>query len=177
MLIFNAHFQCSFSMLDNCHYNAVEGLRQKKMKCHNRRSESMTKLFQGLWHYMQKNSSKLINSQCNIYLTVFNCRKLDNGEIDDVLLLDLQLMKFTRVTVDLAYFFGSSSFYKFRAEHLDGLLKVYHKKLIQELAIFGYPKSVYTFEKFLSDYEDTWVFGFVMGCMHIQVSVNALLKC
>jgi hypothetical protein len=78
----------------------------------------------------------------------------------------------SRVTVDLAYLFGSSSFAKFRDEHLDGLLKIYYEKLIQDLETFGYPKSVYPFDKFLSDYEDTWVFGFVMGCMHIQVSIK-----
>jgi uncharacterized protein YhfF len=50
-------------------------------------------------------------------------RKLDNGEVSEVLLLDLQLMKFSRVTVDLAYLFGSSSLAKFRDEHRRVFLK------------------------------------------------------
>jgi hypothetical protein len=86
--------------------------------------------------------------------------------------LDFQLMKLTRVTVDLAYFFGTSSTAKFRARFLDDLLKIYHTKLIQDLEIFGYKNSVYPLEQFVADFEDTWVFGFIMGCFHMQVSSN-----
>jgi hypothetical protein len=100
---------------------------------------------------------------------------LENGEVDNVVLLDLQLMKFTRVTADLAYFFGSSSTVKFRAEFLDDLLRIYHTKLIQDLETFGYRNSVYPLDHFLADFEDTWVFGFIIGCFHMQVSSNHIL--
>ena len=77
-------------------------------------------------------------------------------------------MKYARPTVDLAYFFGSSTYFKFREEHLHELLQFYHQKLTAELAFFGH-KDVYTFEELMADYDDTWVFGFSISCLHIQV--------
>lgn len=96
-------------------------------------------------------------------------RLKDDGCSDEVTLLDLQLMKYTRPTVDLAYFFGSSSLASFRQEHLNSLLKVYHEKLTEELQIFGYSKDLYTFQDLLDDFEDTWAFGFIVSCLHIQI--------
>ena len=93
------------------------------------------------------------------------------GKEKDVTLLDLQLMKYTRPTVDLAYFFGSSSSAAFRKEHLKSLLEIYHKKLCQELEIFGY-SQVYSLEQLHADFEDTWAFGFVISCLHVQVRLK-----
>lgn len=88
-------------------------------------------------------------------------------------LLDLQLMKYSRPTVDLAYFFGSSTYPSFRQMHLEELLKIYHQTLTQELTTFGYsPQSdlvQYTFEDLKDDFEDTWGFGFALACLHIQI--------
>jgi hypothetical protein len=70
------------------------------------------------------------------------------------------------------HFFGSSSTAKFRANFLDDLLRNYHTKLIQDLENFGYKNSVYPLEHFLADFEDTWLFGFIIGCYHMQVSSN-----
>ena len=95
-------------------------------------------------------------------------RKLENGGYDEITLLDLQLMKYTRPTLDLTYFFGSSTFAPFRSKHLETLLKHYHDKLSQELKVFGY-ENVYSFEDLCQDYEDNWVFGFICSFLHMQV--------
>ena len=83
-------------------------------------------------------------------------------------LLDLQLMKYSRPTVDLAYFFGSSTYPSFRQMHLEELLKIYHQTLTQELTTFGYSVS-YSLEDLKDDFEDTWGFGFALACLHIQI--------
>ena len=96
-------------------------------------------------------------------------RRLEHGQTTDVTLLDLQLIKYTRPSVDLCYFFGSSTVPSFRKRFLRDLLKVYHHKLTQELEIFGYQPHIYSLEDVLSDFEDTWGFGFSISCLHIQV--------
>lgn len=83
-------------------------------------------------------------------------------------------MKYARPTVDLAYFFGSSTYFKFREEHLQDLLQFYHQKLTAELAVLGY-KDIYSLEELIADFDDTWVFGFSVSCLHIQVRENAML--
>ena len=80
-------------------------------------------------------------------------------------------MKYTRPSVDLVYFFGSSTDAAFRKEHKEVLLKIYHENLTAELEIFGY-KDLYSYDDLLQDFEDTWAFGFVMSCLHIQRQVN-----
>ena len=77
-------------------------------------------------------------------------------------------MKYTRPTVDLAYFFGSSTFVPFRHKHLDALLQIYHEELTQELGHFGY-QNLYSFQDLNLDLEDTWSFAFIAACLHIQV--------
>ena len=96
------------------------------------------------------------------------CRKLEGGKSTDVTLLDLQLMKYSRPSVDLAYFFGSSTYPSFRQMHLEELLKIYHQTLRQELSTFGNSLN-YTLEDLKADFEDTWGFGFALACLHIQI--------
>jgi hypothetical protein len=93
----------------------------------------------------------------------------DDGVVDKLVLLDLQMIKYARPTVDLAYFLGSSSTAKFRKTHLKHLQKVYHDSLSQQLVKFGYPLEIYPFTQFITDFDETWVFGFTTGCMHVQV--------
>ena len=95
-------------------------------------------------------------------------KKFEDGKATDVTLLDLQLMKYSRPTVDLAYFFGSSTYPSFRQMHLEELLKIYHQTLTQELTTFGYSVS-YSLEDLKDDFEDTWGFGFALACLHIQI--------
>ena len=76
-----------------------------------------------------------------LFCLLFWCRKSGDGKGSDVTLLDLQLMKYSRPSVDLAYFFGSSTYPSFREMYLEELLKVYHQTLVDELAIFGYKLS------------------------------------
>ena len=107
--------------------------------------------------------------------------KNEDGSADKLVLLDLQLMKYTRPTVDLAYFFGSSTSAAFRSQHLDHLLQVYHDQLGEELGIFGYNiKSLYPLDKLKDDFQDTWHFGFVVASLHMQVisvSWHLIFKC
>ena len=95
-------------------------------------------------------------------------RKAKNGKCEEVTLLDLQLMKYGRPTLDLAYFFGSSTTVEFRKEHLETLLEEYHKKLSEELKVFGY-ENIYSFDDLLSDFQETWGFGFMIGQFHAHV--------
>ena len=93
---------------------------------------------------------------------------MEDGSCKDITIIDLQLMKYTRPTVDLAYFFGSSTDATFRKKHLPSLLKTYHETLTSELKTLGY-ENLYSFQDLLEDFEDTWGFGFVMSCLHVQV--------
>ena len=95
-------------------------------------------------------------------------RKLENGKCQNVTLLDLQLMKYARSTVDLAYFFGSSTSVSFRKEYLNELLQIYHKKLTKELEKFGYV-NIYSYDNLMHDFEQTWGFGFMTGQFHAHV--------
>ena len=96
---------------------------------------------------------------------------MEDGSCKDITIIDLQLMKYTRPTVDLAYFFGSSTDATFRKKHLPSLLKTYHDTLTSELKTLGY-ENLYSFQDLLEDFDDTWGFGFVMSCLHVQVLEN-----
>lgn len=98
----------------------------------------------------------------------FFLRKMEDGSCKDITIIDLQLMKYTRPTVDLAYFFGSSTDATFRKKHLPSLLKTYHETLTSELKTLGY-ENLYSFQDLIEDFDDTWGFGFVMSCLHVQV--------
>ena len=81
------------------------------------------------------------------------------------------MIKYTRPSVDLVYFFGSSTDASFRKKYLSSLLKIYHENLIAELNNFDY-ENLYSFDDLMKDFEDTWGFGFVMSCLHIQRQVS-----
>ncbi len=100
-------------------------------------------------------------------------RKNKNGIIERLVLIDLQLAKYAKPAVDLVYFFGSSTSYKFRENHLDSLLRLYHSTLHKELKEFGYTTELYTFQQLLDDFQDCWPFGFTLSCAHIAVSVSS----
>lgn len=97
-------------------------------------------------------------------------RKKD-GNIQEVALLDLQCMRMARPSIDVVYFLWSSTSPKSRLEHLDSLLKFYHDHFMQDLGIFGYSNSIYTFEDFQKDIQDSLPLGLVYGFMHAQVLV------
>ncbi len=84
-------------------------------------------------------------------------------------MLDLQLIKYARPTVDLAYFIGSSSTPAWREKYLKQLLKIYSDALTEELVKFGYPVSTYTYDQMIADFKDCWIFGFHSCVMHTQV--------
>ena len=100
----------------------------------------------------------------------FNRLKPETSEkiVEKLVLLDLQLIKYARPTVDLAYFIGSSTSPSFRAANLKKCLEFYHEALTQELEAFGY-KTVYSLDLLKSDFQDCWMFGYFVGCMHVQV--------
>ena len=102
------------------------------------------------------------------FILLYFFRKMEDGSCKDITIIDLQLMKYTRPTLDLAYFFGSSTDATFRKKHLPSLLKTYHETLTSELKTLGY-ENLYSFQDLLEDFDDTWGFGFVMSCLHVQV--------
>ena len=75
-----------------------------------------------------------------------------------------------RPTIDLAYLLGSSTSPEFRKEHLDEILSFYHKTLIDLLTSFGYSAQVYPYDQLEKDFEECFVFGFVMAIMHAMVT-------
>ena len=85
------------------------------------------------------------------------------------------MIKYTRPSVDLVYFFGSSTDAAFRKKYKESLLRIYHENLTAELKIFGY-ENLYSFDDLLNDFEDTWGFGFVMSCLHVQVRIHSHIK-
>ena len=88
--------------------------------------------------------------------------------MEELFLLDLQMIKYTRPTVDLAYFLGSSTTPKFRAANLRKCLEMYHSSLVDELEQFGYDKDLYTLDQLMADFKDCWMFGYFINCMHVQ---------
>lgn len=98
-------------------------------------------------------------------------KKKPDGSLEHLVLLDLQLMRRSRPAVDLVYFFGSSTYFQFRAKHMEELLKYYHGCLSNELEAFGYSKSTHTYQQLNQDFDDCWPFGFVIAIMHMQLLV------
>ena len=88
---------------------------------------------------------------------------------DEVKFVDLQFVKVSRPTIDLNYFFCSSTTSHFREEHFNDLLKIYHDVLIAELKGLGYSDDVYTMSQLVEDYNDCFAFGLIVGMFHGQV--------
>ena len=83
--------------------------------------------------------------------------------------VDLQFVKRSRPTIDLNYFFCSSTTSQFREKHFQNLLTHYHNILTSELKQMGYPEDLYPMAQLVDDYNDCFCFGFIAGFFHAQV--------
>lgn len=101
------------------------------------------------------------------------------GKLESMKMLDLQIMRYSRLSLDLAYFFCSSTDDEIRKTHLESLLEFYHSRLIRNLGEYGYPASVFTFEEFKAEFDDCFTFGFITGTFLCQVRLlsPAALQC
>lgn len=85
-------------------------------------------------------------------------------------MLDLQLMRVARPAVDLSYLFGSSTSPEFRKEHLADFLQFYHTALASHLGDLGHRvDDLLTLDQLKRDFDECFVFGFVVGILHSQV--------
>lgn len=88
--------------------------------------------------------------------------------------VDFQLCRWSNPTIDLSYFFGSSTSPEFRTAHLGEMLRLYHDRLTENLARFGYGPEVYGFDQLEKDFQERFVIGFVMGIIHSQASWHSV---
>ena len=99
----------------------------------------------------------------------FCCRRTEDDL--EVNLIDFQLMTVGSPAVDLNYFFGSSTFPTQRTQLEERWLRLYHTVLIKNLAVFGYPESLYKFSQLKHDFDRARLHGFCTGLMHTFVSI------
>ncbi len=90
----------------------------------------------------------------------------------DIRILDFQLVRRARPTVDLAYFLASSLIPETRRRHLDNLLSDYYRTLADSLNSLGYDAGeLYPYTSLKTDFKECYIFGIVSGLMHAQVKV------
>ena len=96
-------------------------------------------------------------------------RSKEDGTIEDLILIDLQIMRVANPSVDLVYFLCSSSNNSARKESLTEWLKIYHDTLIEDLKLLGYPVDIYPFQELEKDIDQAFPFGTFLGMLHTQV--------
>ena len=84
-------------------------------------------------------------------------------------MVDLQLVRRARPSIDLVYLLGTSTGPEFREKHLEEILSFYHSTLIAGLTKFGYSSDLYTYQQLKKDFDECFIFGFVMGTMNAMV--------
>ena len=92
-----------------------------------------------------------------------------SGAPTDIKVVDLQLSRRARPSIDLAYCFASSLTPEMREKHTDELLEFYHKELVKFLLKLGYTEDLYPFKQLKEDYVECFTFAFVLAVMHAQV--------
>ena len=118
--------------------------------------------------YPKGNFHVLVHNDCwtNNFMFAYDDA---TGRLKDVKILDLQMMRRTRPTVDLVYFLHMSTDAQFRKENFASLIEFYHAKLTEGLAELGYDEAnaLYPLETMLADVEDCFLFGHICGCYRI----------
>ncbi len=90
---------------------------------------------------------------------------------DAVKLLDLQIIRYARPAVDLVRLMACCTRAKFRHENTTELLKHYYEVIARRMKALGHdPDKVYPWDSLKSDYDECFVFGFVMAGFHLQVA-------
>lgn len=91
-------------------------------------------------------------------------------------MIDLQLVRRARPAVDLVYLLGSSTTPEFREGHMEEVLTFYHETLTGLLGKFGYSPELYTYAQLKKDFDECFIFGFVMSTMHSMVTNENMLN-
>ncbi len=91
---------------------------------------------------------------------------------DKVILVDLQLVRYSTPALDLAYFLGSSTSPEYREKELDKLLEHYHSCLTGHLKRHFGPEAgstVYPFDAFAKDFKECFIWAWCVSGTHCQV--------
>ncbi|XP_050298807.1 uncharacterized protein LOC126737798 [Anthonomus grandis grandis] len=96
---------------------------------------------------------------------------LDNGEVEDIKLIDFQLARDGSPIHDLAYFFYSGAA-KEDLYRIDGYLKIYHESFSRVLKSLGEtPDELFPFEALLNEWKENAMLGVFLGIHLWQVKL------
>ena len=81
------------------------------------------------------------------------------------------MLRYSRSAIDLAYLLVTSTSRDLRKSHLNNLLRLYYDSLENFLNAFDFKalQSQYEFEDLVGDFDECYIFGFLMGVGHAQV--------
>ena len=97
----------------------------------------------------------------------------NNGDLEDLRTLDLQVMRVTSPALDILYFLNTSTDPKIRKTHFTEWLKIYHDKLTSCLKDLGHDtKVLYPFESLMKDIKECGGFGYFVGVFIAQVKIT-----
>ena len=93
-----------------------------------------------------------------------------SSSLPEVAMLDFQLSRRARPSIDLGYFLGSTLTPQLRTERANELLHFYHDSLVAELGRLGYNgESLYTFEDLQEDMAECGPFRLLVSHLHTWV--------
>lgn len=93
----------------------------------------------------------------------------EEGQAEEIAILDFQCCRVTSPAVDVSYAIYTGTRPDLRAQFLEEWLKLYHDQFWQDLVVFGYvPDEVYSYEKFKSDFNHLYGYGFQWALQHAQ---------
>ena len=100
-------------------------------------------------------------------------KNLSEFEItNDLVIIDLQMSRIGSPASDILYLLGSSTSMDSRKANLEQWLSLYHEILLEDLATFGYPKDVFTYENLLDEINYLWSFALETGIFHAEVKLD-----
>ena len=86
-------------------------------------------------------------------------------------MVDLQVVRRARPSIDLVYMLGSCTTAEFRKHHLPELLEFYHQMFVDTLKKLGYSESLYTLDQLTKDFDECYVHGFVVSILQAMVTI------
>ena len=128
-----------------------------------------------LSYFVTKDIEGLNSNQTHLFdlysnLTFFRFSDQNQQELTDVIMLDMQTTRMGRPGIELAYFFCSSTSPQQRVDHFQDLLRHYYVCFFDELKNLGdTSEPFFTFDELNKEYDECYSYGFIMGCVHLQV--------
>ena len=106
------------------------------------------------------------------------CNNMMFNDADEVKMLDFQLCRRARPTLDLAYFLGSSTTPAFRKERECEMLRFYFDALQRNLRRSGFddPDSIYSYGDFNRDFDECRLFLFLVAQLHAILQLSNPLE-